>query len=473
MIRLRCYLRLLVALGVAALGIQAAGMVRAAERRPNIVFLLTDDQRPDTIAALGNEVIQTPHLDRLVREGVAFTRAVCANPICTPSRAEILTGCNGFRSGVIDFGRKIDPALATWPKTFRAAGYHTWYVGKWHNDGRPIERGYEESLGLFMGGGGRWAKDTVDFKGTNVTGYRGWVFQTDDGQKFPEKGVGLTPDISRHFASAAIEFIHRRGDEPFFLHVNFTAPHDPLLLPPRYERTYRGADMPLPPNFLPEHPFDHGNFSGRDEQLLPWPRTEAMVRDVTAAYYAVISHLDEQIGRILAALDKTGQADNTIVIFSSDHGLAVGSHGLRGKQNMYEHTVGVPLIVRGPGIPRGVRSAAQVYLRDLFPTACDWAGLAIPETVQGKSFVPVVDGRQEEIHPHVVCYFRDKQRMIRTDRWKLIHYLHIDRWQLFDLQADPHEKTDLSQLPAHAGVLSDLQGKLADWQSAAGDPLAP
>lgn len=346
-------------------------------------------------------------------------------------------------------------------------------MGKWHNDGRPHERGYQESLGLYMGGGGRWAKEAVDFKGTQVTGYRGWVFQADDGQKFPEKGVGLTPDISRQFADAAIELIRRPGDTPFFLHVNFTAPHDPLLWPPGYETTYRGADMPLPPNFLPQHPFDHGNFSGRDEQLLPWPRTAAMVRDVTAAYYAVISHLDEQIGRILAALDETGLGDNTIVVFSSDHGLAVGSHGLRGKQNMYEHTVGVPLVVRGPGIPRGQRCAAQVYLRDLFPTACDWAGLAIPETVQGKSFVPVVDGRQKEIHPYVVCYFRDKQRMIRTDRWKLIYYPHIDRWQLFDLQADPFEKTDLSQLAAHAGVLSDLQNKLADWQRTAGDRLMP
>ncbi len=446
---------------VAAVICPAAAARAASPPPPNIVFIVTDDQRPDTIAALGNPVIDTPHLDRLVREGVAFTRAVSPNPICTPSRAEILTGCSGFRNGVLDFGRRIDPALATWPATFRAAGYHTWYVGKWHNDGRPHERGYEESLGLFMGGGGRWAKDAVDFKGTKVTGYRGWVFQTDEGEKFPEKGVGLTPDISRQFADAAIEFVRRRPQRPFFLHVNFTAPHDPLLLPPGYEHKYRAQDMPLPANFLPQHPFDHGNFAGRDEQLLPWPRTEQMVRRVTAAYYAVISHLDEQIGRMLAALDDTGQAGRTVVIFTSDQGLAVGSHGLRGKQNMYEHTIGVPLVVRGPGIPSGQRRDAQVYLRDLFPTACELADIEVPPTVQGKSLVPVLDGRQTSVYPHVICYFRDKQRMIRTDRWKLIHYPQIDRWQLFDLSADPFETTDLSQREEHADLVSELRHKLA------------
>jgi arylsulfatase A-like enzyme len=448
--------------------IHAQDNQRAAQRPPNILFLLTDDQRPDTIAALGNKVIQTPSLDRLVREGVAFTRAVSANPICTPSRAEILTGCSGFRNGVIDFGRKIDPALATWPTTFRRSGYHTWYVGKWHNDGKPIERGYEASLGLYHGGGGRWAKDAMDFKGFKITGYRGWVFQSDDGQLFPEKGVGLTHDISRHFADAAIELIRRRPAKPFFLHVNFTAPHDPLIMPPGYEDKYRPQDMPLPPNFLPQHPFDHGNFDGRDERLLPWPRTEDIVRRTTAMYYAVVSHMDQQIGRILDALDETNQADNTIVIFSSDHGVALGSHGLRGKQNMYEHTIGVPLIIRGPGVPRGERRNAQVYLRDLFPTACKMASLDIPASVEGKSLFPVLDDRQVEVHPHVICYFRDKQRMIRTDRWKLIHYPHIDRWQLFDLVSDPFELKDLSNNPAQAGRIGGLQQKLAEWLKQAG-----
>jgi arylsulfatase A-like enzyme len=432
-------------------------------RRPNVVFLLSDDQQPDTIHALGNERIHTPNLDRLVRTGTAFTRAICANPICTPSRAEILTGCSGFRNGTLDFDRPIDPELPHWAQTMRDAGYHTWYVGKWHNDGLPTQRGYEETRGLFMGGGGRWAVPTFDWNGKPVTGYRGWIFRSDDGRLHPERGVGLSPNISQSFADAAIELIQRKPDRPFFLHVNFTAPHDPLLLPFGYEALYDPEKMPVPKNFLPEHPFDHGNFRGRDEQLFEWPRTEREVRRELAVYYAVISHMDEQIGRILKALEDSGQSDDTLVIYSSDHGLAVGQHGLRGKQNMYEHTLGVPLIFSGPGIARGELRSAQCYLRDLYPTVCDLAGIPIPPTVEGQSLKPVLTGEKAAIYPHVFGYFRNVQRAVRTDRWKLIHYPQIGRYQLFDLEHDPDELNDLSADPRHAATRAELQQTLAEW----------
>lgn len=443
-----------------------------AAERPNVLFLLTDDQRPDTIHALGNPHIETPHLDALARRGVAFTRAVCANPICTPSRAEILSGCSGFRNGVLDFGKQIDPALKLWPQAMTDAGYHSWYVGKWHNDGKPVQRGYEQTRGLFTGGGGKWWKDQVDWKGTPVTGYRGWIFQDDEGNLFPDRGVGLTPDISSKFADAAIELIQRKSAEPFFLQVAFTAPHDPLFFPPNYESKYAADKLPLPPNFLPEHPFDHGNFDGRDEQLLAWPRTRQMIRELLTVYYSVISDLDEQVGRIIDALHETKQFDNTIIIFSSDHGLGVGSHGLRGKQSMYEHTINVPLIIAGPKIPQGEVRDAQVYLRELYPTTCELVGIDIPATVEGKSFAPVITGQMEHTHDHVFCYFRDKQRMIRDSRWKLIHYPEIDRWQLFDVLADPNELTDLSSDQAKADVLKRLRDTLRREQIAAGDPLA-
>ena len=439
--------------------------------RPNVLFLLSDDQRPDTIRALGNPAIETPHLDALVRTGTVFTRAVSPNPICTPARAEIMTGCSSLRNGVLDFGGKVLPRLTLWAEAMRAAGYHTWYVGKWHNDGRPSTRGYEESRGLFSGGGGRWATDDRDWKGRPITGYRGWIFQTDAGQKFPEKGVGLTADISSRFADAAIELIRRKPKEPFFLHVNFTAPHDPLIMPPGYEGKYDPERIPLPANFLPEHSFDHGNLRGRDEQLLPWPRTPGAVREELAYYYAVISHMDRQIGRILASLDETGQADHTLVIFAGDQGLAVGSHGLRGKQNMYEHTVGVPLVLRGPGIAKGARIDAQLYLRDLYPTVCELAGVPIPESVEGRSLVPVMAGKAESVYPHVFGYFRHFQQMIRTERWKLIEYPQIGRTQLFDLTTDPAEMHDLSADPGQAQRIAALRAKLRAWQREVGDPL--
>lgn len=457
-----------------AVGLMVPGRLAAAEpERPNIVLLVSDDQRPDTIAALGNRHIHTPNLDRLVREGVAFTRAVCANPICTPSRAEILTGCDGFTNMVRDFGRQIRPDLATFAGTLRQAGYHTWYVGKWHNDGRPAERGYEETRGLFRGGGGKWMpEDPRDWSGRPATGYRGWLFQDDQGKMFPQRGVGLTPDISSRFADAAIEFLERKPERPFFLHVNFTSPHDPLLLPPGYEDRYAADNLPLPPNFLPEHPFDHGNLKGRDELLFRFPRTPEEVRAELAAYYAVISYMDEQIGRILTTLRATGQDRNTIVIFTSDHGLAVGSHGLRGKQSMYEHTINVPMVWRGPGIPQGERRKAQVYLREMFPTCCELADIKVPATVQGQSFAAVLQGKTaDRHHEEVFGYYRDFQRMIRNDRFKLVEYPAVGQVQLFDLDKDPYEQTNLAKAPEHAKRVASLRAKLRAWQQQVNDPV--
>lgn len=437
--------------------------------KPNVLFLLSDDQRPDTVAAAGNPHIKTPSLDRLAKEGVRFTRATCSNPICTPSRAEIMSGCDGFRSGVTDFGGRFHEGLAFWPAVMRDAGYRTVYVGKWHLRGRPNDYGFESVNALYSGGGGRFWKPQDDWKGFPITGYRGWIFQSMDGrERYPELGVGLTPDISTRFADAAIEEIRRESERPFFVQVNFTAPHDPLLAPPGYENAYTGDDRPpSPANFLSQHPFDHGNFFGRDERLMHWPRTVDAVREELAMYYRVVSHLDAAVGKVLDALEKSGKSDNTLVIYSSDHGLAVGSHGLRGKQNMYEHTIGVPLLIRGPGIDPARQSNAQVYLRELFPTVCDWCGIAVPDSVQGKSFANVLRNETDQAHPYIFGYFRNSQRMIRGDRYKLIVYPEVSRIQLFDLQEDPFETKNL--FTQHREIAEPLLERLQRWRTAAGE----
>jgi len=432
---------------------------------PNVLVIVSDDQRPDTIAELGNRRIKTPTLDQLVRQGVAFTRATCGFPLCVPSRSEILTGATAMRTG-IGFGRRtIDPELTLWGNAMRSGGYRTWYCGKWMNDGSPKTRGYDETAGLFSSGGAGAAGKTPRHGrfGRLITGYRGWTFKTNDGQPELQKGIGLTGETSRHIADGAIELLSRDLDRPFFLHVNFTAPHDPLILPPGYENKYVSHEMEVPPDFLPRHPFDHGNFEGRDEKLLPWPRTEEAIRQELAAYYAVIDDMDAQIGRILRALDRSGRRENTVIVFTSDHGLALGSHGLMGKQNMYEHTIGVPFIIAGPGIPQGVRSDAQIYLRDMFPTVCELAGIETPATVQGKSLVPILNGETHEIYPAVYGYFYDFQRMVRTDRWKLIRYPKVDRTQLFDLKNDPFERNNLADQPEHAATVRSLSNQLESW----------
>jgi arylsulfatase A-like enzyme len=439
--------------------------VAAAAERPNVLVIVTDDQRPDTIAALGNPRIETPTLDQLVRQGTTFTRATCGFPLCVPSRAEILTGATAFRTG-IGFGRRtIDPDLVLWGDTMRAAGYRTWYCGKWMNDGSPKTRGYDETSGLFSSGGAGPAGKAPRYGrfGRLITGYRGWTFKTDDGKPELQKGIGLTGETSRHIADGAIELLRRDTDQPFFLHVNFTAPHDPLIFPPGYESKYDPDRMKLPENFLPRHPFDHGNLEGRDEKLLPWPRTEGAIRQELAAYYAVIDDMDAQIGRILDALDQSGRRDNTLILFTSDHGLALGSHGLMGKQNMYEHTIGVPFIIAGPGIPQDVRTEAQIYLRDMYPSVCELVGIDTPVTVQGKSFAPVLRGETDQVHDAIYGYFYDFQQMIRTDRWKLIRYPKVDRVQLFDLMNDPAERENLAGEPKYAALVGSLSRRLEAW----------
>lgn len=443
------------------LSLLSPGMKADAFAAPNILLIVSDDQRPDTIHALGNDLIRTPTLDRLVRRGTTFSRAITAIPICVASRAELLTGRNGRLNGNGDFGfspRDGVPHLAT---TLRKAGYETCYVGKWHTRGRPSHHGYETVEGLYAGGGGKFPLTyPTDWKGMEVTGYRGWVFQTDDRQLFPEQGVGLTPNISEDFTAAAIRFLNRRSDRPFFLHVNYTAPHDPLFVPKGYEGKYRASDMPLPANFKTEHPFDHGNAGGRDEVLYNSPRTPEQTKAGLAVYYSVIEHLDASLGMLLDDLQQKGLSENTLVIYTSDHGLAMGSHGLRGKQNMYEHSVGVPLIFAGVDVPHAQIQEAQCYLRDLYPTLCSYASVAIPETVQGRSLKPVIDGQSEKVYDHVIASFRDSQQMIRTDRWKYIRYPLVDKEQLFDLQHDPAELVNLIDNPEHQPLVDKLRKQL-------------
>jgi arylsulfatase A-like enzyme len=249
---------------------------------------------------------------------------------------------------------------------------------------------------------------------------------------------------------------------------------------------YPPEAMPLPANFMPEHPFDNGEMTIRDELLEKWPRTPEAIRRHLAEYYGMISHLDEQVGRILAALERSGQAESTIVVFAGDNGLAIGSHGLLGKMSLYDHSVRVPLVMRGPGIPRSVRSAALGSLEDIFPTLCDLAGVAAPPDLDGLSLAPILRGARTAVRDHVFGAYQDVQRMIRSERWKLIQYPRIGKTQLFDLANDPHELRDLLA-PWRARktewytpevdaveiqrVAQDLERKLDGWRKAVGDSL--
>jgi arylsulfatase A-like enzyme len=198
----------------------------------------------------------------------------------------------------------------------------------------------------------------------------------------------------------------------------------------------------------------------RDEQLAPWPRTPEDTKRQLADYYACITALDHHIGRIFAALKATGQWENTIIIFTGDNGLSMGEHGLFGKQNLYEFGgMHVPCVIAGPGIPRG-RSAALAYLMDLYPTLADFAGAKLPAGTEGRSLLPVITGQAPRVREVLYTAYRDSQRALRDDRWKLIRYPLVDRTQLFDLQSDPRELNNLAGQPAHAARLAAMLERL-------------
>ena len=448
----------------------------AADATPklNVVFLLADDMRPDALGCTGNPAVKTPNLERLAARGTLLTRATCGYPICHVSRAEILTGRCLTNADMPGHPLRIDPQWTLWPEAMLHAGWHTAYCGKWHTQGTPRARGYSQTSALFSSGGTKGAPLTfpVSSTGRAVTGYTGWTFKDAAGNAIPGDTVGLTPETDARIADGAIAVIRGHKAEPFFLHVNFTAPHDPLLWPRGMDPRVDAAALTLPPNFRPEHPFDHGNIAGRDEVIVPAPRSAEDVRRERAVYFKLVENVDAQAGRIIRALEEAGVMERTLIIFSSDHGLALGSHGLMGKQNQYEHTIGVPLIIAGPTVRAGVRVAAPCYLRDLFPTVCDITGTAIPPSVQARSLAPVLRGGDADAGPAIYGRFTDTQRMMRTaDGWKLIWYPKIARRQLFHVSEDPDELRDLAEEKGEEKRLFRMMADLESWLRDQGDAV--
>ena len=428
----------------------------AAPARPNILFLFADDQRADTIGAHGNPHIRTPHLDGLVRGGFSFRRNYVfggnSGAVCVPSRAMLMSGKTWFQVNTQTLeGEKLLPEL------FREHGYVTFGTGKWHNGQPSWLRAFARGEAVMFGGMSDHEKVPIRDLGPD-----GKLTEVRTGAKYS----------SELFTDAALRFLESHdGSRPFFLYAAFTAPHDPRQPGPGFPADYANRP-PLPPDFLPQLPFDNGAMNGgRDENLGAWPRTEAMIRDQLAEYYAMMAHLDAQIGRLFEALRRTGQADNTLIVYAADNGLALGSHGLLGKQNVFEHSMRVPLILAGPGIPRGGESRAFTYLFDLFPTLCDVAGIPAPAGLSGFSLRPVWEGRRERVRDSVFLPYLEVQRAVRDERWKLICYPKLGFSQLFDLQADPHETRSVFDDPAHAAHVTRLRGLMREWQARVGDKV--
>ena len=381
------------------------GAETAAARRPNVVVLFTDDQRADTIAALGNSHIRTPNLDRLCRAGLAFRRAYMQGGFqgatCVPSRAMLLSGQSLFH---------IDNKLLrdeTWPAAFGRAGYTTFMTGKWHNGAKSLPLAFQQARSVFIGGMTNPLKAKLrDLKQGRLTAPR------------------LTKEHAcAAFADAAIDFLHQPHKRPFFCYVAFDGPHDPHIVPADFPIHYDADQIPLPANFLPKHPFDNGDLDVRDEKLLPIPRPPEAVRQMNADYYRYISYLDMLMGRILDAVEASPDAANTYVVFAADSGVARGSHGLIGKQNLYEYdSVRVPLIIAGPGIPRHQATDALCYLYDVLPTLGARCGVKPPPKSEGIDLSATLRDPSHAGRPDLVFAYRNAQRAIATPEWKLIRY---------------------------------------------------
>ena len=445
--------RATVALITAALLLAVTGRLEADESsrsslKPNVLILFADDQRADTIAALGNSQIRTPNLDGLASQGTAFTRAYCMGSlqgaVCVPSRAMLMTGRSLFH---------VKDNLAgqpTWPEAFAKAGYTTFITGKWHNQGPSALRAFQQGKAVFLGGMGDPYKLPIQDISSEHT--------------FVNKRVSGEHSV-KIFADSASEFLaSQKGDRPFLCYVPFNLPHDPRVAPAEYHARYNRQKPSLPENFLPQHPFNNGELTVRDEALAPWPRTPELVQQHLADYYAAIEFLDAQIGRILDALKQSGQYENTLIVFAADHGLAIGSHGLFGKQNLYEHSMRAPLIIAGPGLPRGRKVDGFAYLLDIFPTLGDIAHVPAPEGSEGLSLLPVLDGSKTSIRDSIFTAYGQVQRAVRDDRWKLIVYPKINKTQLFDLVKDPAELHDLANEATAVGERQRLTELLRDWQ---------
>lgn len=427
---------------------------KKTETPMNVVVLFTDDQRFNTIHAWGNDVIHTPNMDRLVQMGVSFKKAHIMGShhggVCAPSRAMLLSGkpYMNIPKAYIDMGVTTPDThfdFTTFPELLRAEGYETFFTGKWHNNTSKIREGFTGGDNIFIGGM-HWPKDG---------GHRRpklWHF--DSTAVFEQKNKWQGEEFSsKMYSDAAVDFIQNRNTEnPFCLYVAYTSPHDPREAPEEYVQLYENSNISLPKNYQSEHSFDNGHLRTRDENLAPFPRTEEIIKKEIIEYYAMISEVDAQIGRVLDALESKNLMENTIIVFAGDNGLAVGQHGLLGKQSVYEHSVRVPLVIAAPNIKGNQSSEALCYLYDVFPTICDILDLKIPSSVEGKSLRSILDGEKEDLRDHLFLAHAKEMRAVRTkDDWKLIQYfVHgKSREQLFNLNDDPWEINNLADENNH------------------------
>lgn len=474
-----------------------------AQEKPNFLLLITDDQTFESIGSLNNSEIHTPNLDRLVKRGTVFTHAYnqgsWSEAVSVASRSMLITGQSVFNCSQNDVyledwaksGKYSNPSeVALIGEVLQQDGYETIEIGKWHNSDYSLLKSFKKAWGI-----GQGMYETTDEYGSNKMAYQRFDKSTWDptdakyhGHWTPkvrnmivnekrERIISSSFIASKHtselFADLTINYLMNRDnqkDKPFFAFVAFNAPHDPRQSPKYFVDLYPVDKINIPKNYISEHPFDQGDRRNRDEMLAPFPRTEKSIQTHRQEYYAIISHCDREIGRILDALESSGNSENTYIIFTSDHGLALGMHGLMGKQNLYECSIRIPFIICGPEIEEGKKIDEMIYMQSIYPTICDLAKIKIPSTVDYTSILPIIH-EQSKGEKYIFGVYKNLQRMIRSDRYKLIIYPEVREIQLFDMWNDPYEMKNLQADSKYKQIKKKLLKSLLVQQKKYNDSL--
>lgn len=443
------------------------------KNKPNIIFIFADDQTYNSIGALGDQHVITPNLDSLVSSSTQFSNTFNMGgwngAICIASRTMMLTGKYIWNAYQADSLMRINNyQLPLWSQLMEKGGYDTYMSGKWHIK-KPAEEVFKTSKNIRPG-----------MPNQTESGYNRPLFEGDTSwlpwDKSKEGFWSGGKHWSEVLADDALEFLDSSSisENPFFMYLAFNAPHDPRQSPKEFVNMYPVDEIEVPESFLEEYPYNEAMGSGRtlrDERLAPFPRTPYSVQVNRQEYYAIISHMDHQIGRIMEGIESSGEADNTYIIFAADHGLSVGHHGLLGKQNMYDHSIRVPLLISGPNIPKGEKISTDVYLQDLMPTALEIAQINKPNYIEFNSLLPLIMGEKEGGRTEIYGSYTMKQRMIRKDGFKLIAYPEAKKLRLFDLKNDPLEMNDLAGDSSYFLLKSELWSDLLRLQVEMNDPL--
>ncbi len=445
-----------------------------AEEKPNFLFIFADDFAYNCLGAYGNDEVETPHLDALAARGKLFTHAYNQGgyhgAVCVASRSMLVTGQYLWhvQKEEDEIRKTLQPNGQLWPQLLASVGYDTYFTGKWHikadankafkvarhiRPGMPNQtpEGYNRPI---EGQPDPWDPADPKFEGFWKGGKHWSEIVADDCLDY----LGMAKESAN----------------PFFMYIAFNAPHDPRQAPKSYVDRYPWQKIKLPQPFYSEYAYKDAigcSAKLRDEKLAPFPRTPYAVKVNRAEYYAIITHLDDQVGRILEGLKASGKEDNTYIVFTADHGLGCGHHALLGKQNMFDHSVRVPFMAAGPGIEAKSRTGARIYLQDVMPTTLELAGVEAPERVQFQSLLPIWRGESDRGRPAIYGAYTMLQRMVTVGDYKMILYPKIEKTLLFNLRDDPTETHDLAEDPSQKHRLRDMHQTLRELQQETGDPL--